>query len=40
MRPDTLDLRERIVAEVDRHEGSLRWIARVFGEPIEAIFSE
>jgi len=31
MRPYSLDLRERIVAAVDRHEGSLRWIARVFG---------
>ena len=30
MRPYSLDLRERIVAAVDRHEGSLRWIARVF----------
>ncbi len=26
-----MDLRARIVAAVDRHEGSLRWIARVFG---------
>src|SRR4051794_3869180 len=30
MRPYSLDLRERIVAAVDRHEGSLRWSARVF----------
>jgi transposase len=30
MRPYSLDLRERIVAAVDRPEGSLRWIARVF----------
>jgi transposase len=31
MRPYSLDLRERIVAAIERHEGSLRWIARVFG---------
>ncbi len=31
MRPYSMDLRERIVAAIDRHEGSLRWIARVFG---------
>ena len=30
MRPYSLDLRERIAAAVDHHEGSLRWIARVF----------
>jgi len=30
MRPYSLDLRERIVAAVDRHEGSIRWIARFF----------
>ena len=30
MRPYSLDLRERIVAAVDHHEGSIRWIARVF----------
>ena len=30
MRPYSLDLRERIVAAVDRHEGSIRWIAHIF----------
>jgi transposase len=31
MRPYSLDLRERVVAAVDRHEGTIRWVARVFG---------
>ena len=30
MRPYSLDLRERIAAAIDRHEGSIRGIARVF----------
>jgi transposase len=30
MRPYSLDLRERIAAAIDRHEGSIRWIARIF----------
>src|SRR5512135_2032009 len=30
MRPYSLDLRERVAAAVDYHEGSIRWIARVF----------
>jgi transposase len=30
MRPDSLDLRQRIAAAIDRHEGSIRGIARVF----------
>jgi transposase len=30
MRPSSLDLRERVAAAVDHHEGSIRWIARVF----------
>src|SRR3954470_6741382 len=30
MRPYSLDLRERILAAVDHHDGSIRWIARVF----------
>ena len=30
MRPYSLDLRERIVAAVDHHDGSIRWIARIF----------
>src|SRR5512135_2707590 len=30
MRPYSLDLRERVAAAVDHHEGSIRWIARVF----------
>src|SRR4051812_23382164 len=30
MRPYSLDLRERILAAVDRHDGSIRWIARIF----------
>ena len=30
MRPYSLDLRERVVAAVDHHEGSIRWIARIF----------
>ena len=30
MRPDSLDLRERVAAAVDHHEGSIRGIARVF----------
>jgi transposase len=30
MRPYSLDLRERILAAVDHHEGSIRWIARIF----------
>ena len=31
MRPYWLDLRERIAAAVDRHEGSIRGIARLLG---------
>src|SRR5512135_1935466 len=30
MRPYSLDLRERVAAAVDHHDGSVRWIARVF----------
>jgi transposase len=30
MRPYSLDLRERVAAAVDHHEGSIRWIARIF----------
>jgi transposase len=30
MRPYSLDLRERIAAAVDHHDGSIRWIARIF----------
>lgn len=30
MRPYSLDLRERLLAAVDHHEGSIRWIARIF----------
>src|SRR5271157_5393117 len=30
MRPYTLDLRERVAAAVDHHDGSIRWIARIF----------
>src|SRR3954471_14054167 len=30
MRPYSLDLRERILAAVDHHEGSIREIARIF----------
>src|SRR5262249_34746539 len=30
MRPYSLDLRERILAAVDHHDGSIRWIARIF----------
>ena len=30
MRPYSLDLRERVVAAVDHHDGSIRWIARIF----------
>ena len=30
MRPYSLDLRERIAAAVDQHDGSIRWIARIF----------
>ncbi len=30
MRPYSLDLRERIAAAIDHHDGSIRWIARVF----------
>ena len=30
MRPYSLDLRERVAAAVDHHDGSIRWIARVF----------
>lgn len=30
MRAYSSDLRERIIAALDRHEGSIRWIARVF----------
>jgi transposase len=30
MRPYSSDLRERIAAAVDHHDGSIRWIARVF----------
>jgi transposase len=30
MRPYSLDLRERIAAAVDAHDGSIRWIARIF----------
>ncbi|MGA9923459.1 MAG: hypothetical protein WBQ29_08645 [Isosphaeraceae bacterium] len=30
MRPYSLDLRERVAAAVDHHEGSIRGIARVF----------
>jgi transposase len=31
MRPYSLDLGERILAAVDNHDGSIRWIARIFG---------
>lgn len=30
MRPYSLDLRERVAAAVDHHEGSIRQIARIF----------
>jgi transposase len=30
MRPYSSDLRERILAAVDAHDGSIRWIARIF----------
>src|SRR5512147_2117777 len=30
MRPYSLDLRERVVAAIDHHDGSIRWISRVF----------
>ena len=30
MRPYSLDLRERILAAVDNHDGSIRWVARIF----------
>ena len=30
MRPYSLDLRERILAALDAHDGSIRWVARVF----------
>jgi transposase len=30
MRPYSLDLRERLVAAVDGHDGSIRWFARIF----------
>ena len=30
MRPYSLDLRARIVAAIDHHDGSIRWVARVF----------
>src|SRR5512146_1003672 len=30
MRPYSLDLRERVAAAIDHHDGSIRWIARVF----------
>ena len=30
MRPYSLDLRERVAAAVDHHDGSIRWMARVF----------
>ena len=30
MRAYSLDLRERVVAAVDHHDGSIRWIARIF----------
>jgi len=30
MRPYSLDLRERILAAVNHHDGSIRWIARIF----------
>jgi transposase len=30
MRPYSSDLRERVAAAVDHHDGSIRWIARVF----------
>ena len=30
MRPYSLDLRERVAAAVDHHDGSIRWIARIF----------
>ena len=30
MRPYSLDLRERILAAVDHHDGSIRWIAQIF----------
>jgi transposase len=30
MRPYSLDLRERILAAVDHHDGSIRWLARIF----------
>ena len=30
MRPYSLDLRARVAAALDHHEGSIRWIARVF----------
>ena len=30
MRPYSMDLRERVAAAVDHHEGSIRQIARIF----------
>ena len=30
MRPYSSDLRERILAALDAHDGSIRWVARVF----------
>jgi transposase len=30
MRPYSLDLRERILAALDAHDGSIRWVARIF----------
>jgi transposase len=30
MRPYSLDLRERILAAVDHHDGSIRWVAQIF----------
>ena len=30
MRPYSLDLRERVAAAVDHHDGSIRWVARLF----------
>ena len=37
MRPYSLDLRERIAAAVDHHNGSIRWIARIFRVSISFI---
>ena len=30
MRPYSSDLRERVAAAIDHHDGSIRWIARIF----------